>query len=445
MGDDGVAGGMAKRARRVLDWRMDPVESRSDFTIEIACELDGSEEEKVATYYVHKNVLEFGGDNSSGYFAGLFASATTESRTNKTQISLQKLAADTFPVILDHLYSLDDGVPQLTIKNAAPVHHLADYLEVDSLRSKVLQFWKNGIEVEDLGMCLDHANTFCIDALQDIVVRECSNKITQIELNSHLMAVADAEFWLALGVEMKNSSKLGMHPHLLSLIAEFCLVRKDRLDAETFSKLTAHAYGDILQLPLDTAMKLLEVERAVLPSAKEPTDLQTCCIAVLASGWNNLMISASSQESFQKLSPTLFSRIMIASFGHAQEENKVLIALHGKPLDSHPTSITVTGAGISAVNGVYSRTAPFNVGVPEYTMNGEWEDQPTTFSLKRWRTVTKKLFWLISIKRKTEVLEVFYTAIPFAENLICKLPRKTGWIAVEDGVKPVPTISYRFD
>ena len=85
-------------------------------------------------------------------------------------------------------------------------------------------------------------------------------------------------------------------------------------------------------VPLDTAMKLLEVEKAVLPSAKEPTRLQTHCIAVLASGWKNLMISASSQESLQKLSPTLLSRITTASFEHAQEENQVLRALHGKPL-----------------------------------------------------------------------------------------------------------------
>ena len=218
MGDDEVAGGVAKRARRVLDWRMDPVESRSDFTIEIACELeDGGEEKVVSTYYVHKNVLEFGGDKSSGYFAGLFASATTESQTNKTRILLHKLAADAFPVLLDHLYSLDGGVPELTIKNAAPVHHLADYLEVDSLCSKVLQFWENdNIKVEDLGMCLDHANTFRIDALRDIVVRECSDKITQIELDSHLMEVADAEFWLAVRVD--NEKTQGRNSPSLAII-----------------------------------------------------------------------------------------------------------------------------------------------------------------------------------------------------------------------------------
>jgi len=80
-------------------------------------------------------------------------------------------------------------------------------------------------------------------------------------------------------------------------------------------------------------------------------------------------------------------------------------------------------------------------------MNGEWEDQPTTFSLQRLRNIpAKKLLWLISIKRKKEEsIHFFYAAIPFAENLIFKLPRKTGWIAMKNGVEPVPTISYQFD
>jgi len=414
----------SKRQRRELDWRMDPVESRSDFTIEIAAHVEddnSAPEEKVDTYHVHKNVLEFG-TKSSGYFAGLFASATAEAQSNKTRISLHKLAVDAFPVLLDHLYSLDCGVPELTIKNAAPVHHLADYLEVDSLCSKVLLFWRNGIKVEDLGMCLDHANTFRIDALRDIVVRECTNKIMQIELDSHLMEVADAEFWLAVAM-MKP--KRGSQPHFVSLIAEFCFERKAHLDADTFSKIAARI--PVWTLTLDTAMKLLEVEKAVLPrmtAENEPTHLQTRCIAVLASGWKNLMTGSSSQESLQKLSPTLVSRITTASFEHAQEEIQVLRALHGKPSDSHLTSISVTGAGTSAVNGVYSRTAPFDVGDPEYTMNGEWKGQPTIFLLKRGRAVpTKNFFWVISIEREDKQEE----SIHFFTQLLHSL--KTSFVS----------------
>ena len=439
---------------------MDPLVGRSDFTIEIAAQVveddnNSAPEEKVDTYHVHKNVLEFG-PKSSVYFAGLFASATAEAQSNKTRISLHKLAADAFPVLLDHLYSLDGGVPELTIKNAAPVHHLADYLEVDSLRSKVLQFWENGIDVEDLGMCLDHANTFRIDALRDIVVRECSDKITQIELDSHLMEVADAEFWLAVGVDMDKRSEGGIHPHLASLIAEFCLVQKAHLDADTFSKLTAYAISTIMLAPLHTATKLLEVETAVLPAMgaeNEPTHLQTHCIAVLASRWKKLMVSASSQESLQKLSPLLLSRIMTASLEHAQEETHLftLAKVHRTSRKRLlPTSISVTGAGISAVNGVYSRAAPFDIDDPKYAMTGEWEGQPKTFSLKRWQTgPTRELFWFISIEQEDKMEESInlYTAIPFADKLIRKLPRQVGWLTYYDvsGDRPGPTLTYSFE
>ena len=442
----------SRRQPRELDWRMDPVESRSDFTIEIAAHAEGDDsapEEKVDTYHVHKNVLEFGRTTSSGYFAGLFASATAESQANKTRILLHKLAADAFPLLLDHLYSLDGGVPELTIKNAAPVHHLADYLEVDSLRSKVLLFWEIvGIKVEEMGMCLDHANTFRIDALRDIVVKECSNKITQIERDSHLMEATDTAFWLTVGLDMENSEG-GFHPHLVSLIAEFCLVQKDHLDADTFSKLTASANSTtIMMVPLDTAVKLLEVEKAVLPSAKESTLLQRQCINALAFDWKNSMKSANTQEYLQKLSPLLVSSLMSAAFEYAQEEIQVFRALHGKPLDSHPISISVTGAGTSAANGIYSCTAPFDIGDPKYTMNGEWEGQPTTFFLARCPMgPTRELFWFISIEREGEKVESIdlYSAIPFAEKLICKLPRQTGWVTYVSAERPGPNLTYSFE
>ena len=78
--------------------------------------------------------------------------------------------------------------------------------------------------------------------------------------------------------------------------------------------------------------------------------------------------------------------------------------------------------------------APFDIGDPEYTMNGEWEGQPTTFSLTRWKTgPTKELVWFISIEREGEKEESihFYAAIPFADKLICKLPRQTGWLTYD--------------
>jgi len=120
----------SKRQIYELDWRMDPQDSHSDYTLEVEQE-DGT----VDTYHVHKVILGFG-DRDSVYFAGVFASQTAESNSNKSRLSASKSAADAFPLLLDHMYGLEQDETALTIGNAAPIYHMADYLEGETLQSR---------------------------------------------------------------------------------------------------------------------------------------------------------------------------------------------------------------------------------------------------------------------------------------------------------------------
>jgi len=176
--DNETSGGGGSRSSKrqclMLDWRMDPEESRSDFVIEIA--VQGVQGYLTTTYHVHKNFLAFG-KTASVYFAGLFASQTAESNSNKIRIAPEyKLAPEAFPLLLDHLYGLDEGKLDLTITNAAPLYHLSDYFEVESLQPIVVQFWEENIQVEDLPKCLEQASAFKIGALRDVVVKKMLRK-----------------------------------------------------------------------------------------------------------------------------------------------------------------------------------------------------------------------------------------------------------------------------
>lgn len=192
---------------------------------------------------------------------------------NKTQIQLNfKPAAEAFPLLLDYMYGLDGGEPALTIENAAPVYHLADYFEVESLHPKIWRFWEQNMGVDDLTTCLRQAATYHIETLEAIVVFICSETISDIAVDSSLLEETDSKFWVDVQEEQKNSPE-GMHPWVFTLIAEFCSKRKDDMDANAFKVLTG-PFPRYLPISFDDAVKFLQVEKGLLPASEGLTQLQ---------------------------------------------------------------------------------------------------------------------------------------------------------------------------
>jgi len=236
---DDESGGMnggsrhSKRQKHTLNWRMDPHESHSDYTLEIAQEENG----KVIVYHVHKTILEFG-VRSSVYFAGVFASQTAESTNNKTRISFPKSAAEVFPLLLDHMYGLEDDESVLTIENAAPIYHMADYLEVETLQAKILQFWKENVCVEHFGTCLKQVASFHNDNLHIIVVKKFVRSVFDIAFDSPLIDSTGPAFWLDVRSEIKELDIPNYSSRYTRLVVEFCHKKKNILDQKAFRKLT---------------------------------------------------------------------------------------------------------------------------------------------------------------------------------------------------------------
>lgn len=129
---------------------------------------------------------------------------------------------------------MDNDEPDLTIENATVIYRLADYLKVVQ---KFSGFWEADVKIEDLETCLDHATAFCIDALRNIVVKKCADRVVDISrfaLNQRFRCIV-----LARDGSEELKSGGGSHPNLVSLIAEFCIPHKHHLDADSFSKLSA--------------------------------------------------------------------------------------------------------------------------------------------------------------------------------------------------------------
>ena len=127
-------------ADKRLDWRMDPEESFSDWTIAVSVVggHDRSEHKrKTIHYHVHRNMLSIG-PKRCDYFARLFknnkgnnkgggsGSGFKENRSKISRVQLHPLAAKAFPILLDYLYSWDDTL-DVTCKNAAALRFLGTY------------------------------------------------------------------------------------------------------------------------------------------------------------------------------------------------------------------------------------------------------------------------------------------------------------------------------
>jgi len=452
----------SRRQRRVLDWRMDPEESRSDFVMEIVSSSNDDEyapPKEVAagannmnSYHLHKNILEFG-ERASGYFGGLFASDTTESNCNQTRISLPKTAAKAFPLLLDYMYGLHKGKIELTIENAAPLYHLADYFEVESLHQIIVEFWKETIQAQDLGHCLEQATMLKIDVLRDEVVKKCSENIADIAIDSLLMDVCDAEFWIEVESEMGDE----FHPHFISLVAEFCLKRKDSLTAEVFDSLSSACCYTFFPQPLEAAMKFLEAEVAIDPDCNgdnELTGLQIECIGSLVFNWKKFSENTAMRTKLREFSSFLQSTVLEKCLEQNREESEAWASLLDNAADGLPTSITVEGAEVAAMNGLYVRCVPFHPTDPQYCKDGVWEGiQAEFFILMENLGPTEESVWFISVKNKEgEGSDVctddVYTAFPFSSHRLWSLPRMGGWVVCQAyaGVyDSTPSLTYNVD
>jgi len=423
----------------LLNWRMDPKASRSDFTIEMA--VSEQDENTATVYHVHKNILEFG-RKRGGYFAGLFAGQTAESMNDSLKVRLKcQSAVESFPIFLDYMYGLDDGEPALTIANAAPLYHLADYFWVKILHPEILEFWKETMEVKDLAVCLKQAGTYGIDSLHEIVVKKCSENIDDVAVDSPLLDESDSKFWLAV-TEIGPPISAGSFPRLFLLLTEFCFRRKDDLDGQTFHELTKSFPHTI---PFGGAMKLLEAEKIIYSSAS-PEDgpalnFQRYLLEAVTRDWRRWKNAANPKDLQKKIGQERFLLATNMALELANEEIEAFQSIAGRAPGALPTTISVTGAGFAAANGVYSRGEYFGPTDPHYAMKGQRHgNEDFVFHI-----LLSEACWDFFFERADSAdSHLLYGRHPFTPDELYHLPPMKGWRGFVDD-KSEPTLTYHFD
>ena len=294
-----------------LSWRLDPIQSHSDWTIKIIsessntnsssdtsggggcggdiCSSDDTDDsnyvrtEKI--YHVHKNILSVG-PRKSEYFCSLFRctaannhlssqhggggdTATggvvqlreTESKTST--IVLEEMAAKAFPRLLDFAYSSTDTL-YITTENAIALRYLAQYFGMRLLHKKVMEFLRKDITLSNMNTYVCDSYYFQDTKISNLVADTCAANIIDVSPTSSLLeTVTDPNFFLrVISSSEIDTCDTTLSSHLSLLVAAYCNFHKDDIDEDVFRRLTHRNHMPVIDK--DASLLLLEIEADIM-------------------------------------------------------------------------------------------------------------------------------------------------------------------------------------
>jgi hypothetical protein len=305
-------------------WRDDPVESFSDWNIEIACDDDDRHPWK--TYPVHKTFLAHGSRRSE-YFSRLLRSETRfkESQRNTSQIVLHPIAADAFPVLLDYVYG---SALSITSENATALHHLGEYFEIEPLQQTSLDFCQQNMSLENLHLYYVAAKQLCNEPVMSLVTEFLRAHMDDILPTHWIVEQSHPQLWIdALGLDPSQGNKrcnIYDTSELSLVIAKMCLSQsEDTLDAKTF-----HTLGEFLtMIHPNAALDLCELaDRYSLDDANHGATpglylFQERCASTLSTQWKDLQSMDDLQkEKMLQRGPEFLVSLLMQSSKRASRE-----------------------------------------------------------------------------------------------------------------------------
>jgi BTB/POZ domain len=258
-----------------LSWRLDPVASMSDWTIQIV--RDDQEDD---VYYVHKIMIAIG-PRKSGYFAGVIKnSQLQEGLTRISRIPLEKAAAGAIPTLLDFMYS--DEV-DITTNHAGALRALADYFRMILFFRKVTKFIQGDLNMTNVHVYIQNAVIFHDGYMVALARDLIAKNIHVLKSSSPLLETIVPDLFLQIVISPEIDT-CGMSCHLSILVATYCQLHQQEISSEVFDKLT-----DQKHLPLidkHAALIFLELQTGlVVNQSTDVSCLQKRCIPVVMDSW----------------------------------------------------------------------------------------------------------------------------------------------------------------
>jgi hypothetical protein len=304
-----------------LTWRLDPEESLSDWTVILTNKLNG----EVKPYHLHKNILAVG-PRKCDYFVGVFKSNRTQgAASNKTEMGLEAPAFDCFPHFLDYVYSTHEL--ELTTETATALRHLAKCFGLKIMFKQATEFLLKDIALSNILTYYKHSVILLDEKITAMVARHLARNIMKIEVSGEVVKAVDPEFLLrvlsAPEIDTKNK-----HYHVSLLLAEYCKLNKERMDAAIFLKLIDEKILPVIDHTVGLVMLEMEADLVVVASSvlkfSNITSLQKRCIKDLSSHWKEFSEVEREQVGrvCRKLPSGVVTELLVRSLTHAKRKSE---------------------------------------------------------------------------------------------------------------------------
>jgi hypothetical protein len=261
------------------NWRLDPEESESDWTIVIESVPDGA----ISEYHVHKCVLAEG-LKKSDFFVSFF-NLSSEQKMDDEGRSVSKVHADAaklIPDMLDYLYSIHD-ILKISTETAVAIRHLSQFFGIRALSTVVVSFVYEDMQIDNMKTYLMSATAFDDLQTQKLCAQRCAEHIKEINPYSDLLTEMDPSFLLDI-LASPNTDRQHCSSHLSKLVSVFCDLHRDIIDGGVFEELTSVEYLPVISK--EAAVSLLTLEAELLDDARNEsrglTYLQKRCADALA-------------------------------------------------------------------------------------------------------------------------------------------------------------------
>jgi hypothetical protein len=300
---------------------LDPEQSLSDWTVILTNKLNG----EVKPYYLHKNILAVG-PRKCDYFVGVFRKTKTqEIASNKTEMAMEGPAFDCFPHFLDFVYST--GALELTTETATSMRHLAKCFGLKIMFKQATEFLLKDIALSNIITYYKHSVILVDEKITAMVARHLSRNIMKFEPTGELIKTMDPKFFVSVLTAEEIDSKTQQY-HVSLLVAEYCKINKETMDAAVFLKLI-----DEKLLPVvdhSVALLMLEMEADIVVSTTSVlkfsniTSLQKRCIKDLSYHWKEFSEVEREQVSrvCRKLPSGVVTELLMRSLSQAKRKTE---------------------------------------------------------------------------------------------------------------------------
>lgn len=239
----------------------------------------------VERYHVHKAILSVG-PRRSEYFATLFKqNHLSEFATNTSQIQLEASSADSFPSLLDYIYT--EKKIKFTTKNATAIRHLASYFRMRPLWKQASAFIRGDFSLETAAAYLSEAILYSDEKLEQASIDILAERIEEINRRT-LNKLSPSSF-----ERIFTSPKLKCRSRKLSdIVLKYCQTQGGSVDMSLLMKCTR---SEVMpSVSRKSALPLLKVavageEKAGVNLSDTNNVLRARCVETCVEEWKETL------------------------------------------------------------------------------------------------------------------------------------------------------------